>query len=514
MRLPWLTLGVIAANVATYLAVGPLRAAEVDVLVRAGGKAAALILDLGQTWRLLTANLLHKGLFHLALNMAALLAAGGMLENTYRRLDLALLLLMSGVGAISASLWLSDAISVGASGVLFGCLGALAVLFVQHRSALPPWHRRVLVEAGLPLALVFLAVGFATPGVDVAAHAGGLAVGLCLTPWLRPRFLDERVRRGRNAALALGMVGVVAAVVFGGRLLGGVLPPLRPERDDGFGIQLPLPRAWRHAADRMGKIAFSNGLPGYGRATLAAEVVLSGEPLDALSQAKRFVAESLAPQALGPQVTGVHAEPPEPLRLSGRDGVRVRAHYGQPSGETELAAYFVPRGDLVYQLVFTWPSALPGYAPVVEALARGIELDEPRALREARGRALLFPGTTRTQGELAEGLRKLGEPKAAVEVLRAVVREAPEVPELRDSLARSLLQAGEVEEGCREARDAAARDPERPSAYELQARCLLARNDPKAALSQLETAARLAPGDERLRAALAALRATVAEGGH
>ena len=511
VRIPWLTLALIAANVAVYLAVRPPDAADVDTLVRAGGKASALVLDVGQTWRLLAANFLHKSLAHLFLNMAALLAAGGMLENAYRRVDLSLLFFASGVGALVASLWLTDAISVGASGILFGGLGAVAVLYFQHRARLPAWHRRILSEAGLPLVVVFLAAGFASPGVDLAAHGGGLLAGLLLTPLLQPRLLGEARRPGRDAAVLAGMAAVAAVLLLGERLPLGALPPLRLERDDGFGIQLPVPREWRHAANRMGKLAFSNGLPGYGRATLAAEVVYSREPLDALAQARRFAAESLTPAALGPGVGAVTTSPPEPIRLSGRDAVRVRARYPEPAGETELVAYFLPRGDVVFQLVFTWPRELPRYAQVVERMARGIAADEPRALREARGRALLFPATPRALGELGEVLRQVGEPLPAAEALREAVRGEPSNLGFRDALARALLQAGEVEEGCRAARDAATYGPERPRAYEAQARCSLARNDARTALGQLEAAAKLAPDDEQLQASLAALRATVEE---
>jgi len=514
IRIPGLTLALVAALVGVHLWVRASQPLDGDVLLRMGGKSAALVLDLGQTWRLLTANFLHKGTTHLLLNAGALLLAGGALENAYRRVAVGVLLFTSGVGALAASVWWTDAVSVGASGILFGCLGAVLVLFVKHRAHLPVWHRRVLSEAGLPLSIVFLVVGFVAPGGDRAAHAGGLLVGLGLTPWLRPRLLGGERRRAREALALAGMAAVALSLGLGESLFAGVLPPLRLERDDGFGIQLSLPWEWRHTANRLGKLAFSNGLPGHGRATLSAEVVYSGEPLDAQAQARRFTAESLTAGALGLPGSLVSLGPPEVLRLNGREAVRVRAQAADPPGETELSAYFLPRGDLVYQLVFTWPRAMPGYAALVERLSRGIVLDEPKALREARGRALLFPSAPGTLGELGEVLCNLGESASAVEVLRTAVREAPSNVAFREGLARALLQAGQIAEGCRAAEEAAALGPERLGAYMIQARCALARNEPRVALRLIEEAALRAPSDERLRSAVRELRAALEEPGH
>jgi tetratricopeptide (TPR) repeat protein len=292
-------------------------------------------------------------------------------------------------------------------------------------------------------------------------------------------------------------------------LFRGYLPPLRTERDDGFGISIPIPRDWRRGANRLGQLAYFNGLPGLGRAAFAAEAVALDEGADALDQAQRFLKEDLRPQALGAGVTRVASSAPAPTRVADRAAVMVRASFDEPFGTTELLAYFVRRGELVYQLVFSYPASFPRYAAVVNQMLLGIRFDEPRALRQARARALLFPGAPWALATLGESLRQLGEPKAAAEALRAALREQPQSAFFRSQLALALLQAGELDEACKASGAAVERAPKDAQALEADARCELARGNSARALARLSEASALSPSDERLRRAEAALRATL-----
>jgi membrane associated rhomboid family serine protease len=116
-RFPWITSGLIFINLIVYvLSVqeGPM---DIDAMVRFGGKVGTLITDLGEVWRLFTANFLHRDPMHIGLNMFVLLNVGGALENAYRRLDYLWLLMVSGLATMTLSLFLSDAVSLGASGI-------------------------------------------------------------------------------------------------------------------------------------------------------------------------------------------------------------------------------------------------------------------------------------------------------------------------------------------------------------------------------------------------------------
>src|SRR5690606_28048830 len=123
-------------------------------------------------------------------------------------------------------------------------------------------------------------------------------------------------------------------------------------------------------------------------------------------------------------------------------------------GVTHLRALFVPRGEFVYQLVFTWPEAFPRYAGVVERMVAELRLEEPAMLREARGGALLVPGPSERLAEVGAALRRWGRSEEAGEPLREAVRLAPSSVETRVELARAYLEAGQVEEGCHAAEKA------------------------------------------------------------
>jgi membrane associated rhomboid family serine protease len=509
-RVPWVTLGVVLAQVGAYLwtaAAGPL---DVDAMVRFGAKVGPLITEAGQLWRLLTANFLHRDGLHLGVNVLVLLAAGAVLEGTWRRLEYGALLLAAGLATMTCSLLWAAEVSVGASGMAYGCVGALIALGRRHRAVLSPLARRMAGEGVLPTVLVFLWMGWTSVGVDNAGHLGGFGAGLLVGLFLVP----ERSSSGepREAVLLrVGGVVAVALVLAGLGVLGRSM--WRVERDEVFGVSVAMPGSWRQGADRLGRLAFSNGLPGVGRASFAAEAIEAGEPGDGELQARRFVETALLPHAVVPEGKPVAIRGPEPAWVNGRRAQRVQAELHGPEGITFLSALFVPCGEFVYQLVFTWPEAFPGYARVVERMVAELRLEEPAALREARARALLVPGASEPLHLLGTALRRWGRPAEAVEPLREAVRLAPSQVGTRVELARALFESGSVEEGCHAAEEAQVYGPSETVALEAGVRCELARGDTERALLRLEEARRVDPRDPRLRAAEAALRATLQAGG-
>ncbi len=510
LRFPWITSALIAVNVAIYalsIRDGPM---DIDAMVRFGGKVGPLVTDLGEFWRIFTANFLHRDALHIGLNMFVLFNVGGALENTYRSLDYVWLLIVSGVATMTVSLFLSDAVSLGASGMVYGCLGGLVVFGLKYRSILPSRYRRVMGEAAIPTVIALLLIGLTSAGVDNWAHLGGLGAGLVTALFVRPRLLaDVEHAWWTPAVRALPSLALVFVVLFGQAMFADQLPTLRVERDDGFGISVPVPRDWRRGANRLGQLAYYNGLPGLGRATFAAEAVQTGEAADPAELARRFVDESLKPDVLGPEVLKVTAAKPVPAKVAERDALLVRADFEEPFGTTHLVAYFVPRGELVYQLVFSYPAAFPRYAHVVEQMVAGMRFEEPRALREARARALLFPNSQWALGLLGETLRRQGEPVEAAEALGGAVRAQPSNAELRTQLALSLLQAGQIEEACTAAQAAVLYAPRSAAALEVDARCELERGNLDRALARLGEARAQAPNDDRLKQVEAKLRAAV-----
>lgn len=499
-RVPWVTLAVALAALGVYrwsAAAGPL---DVDAVVRAGGKVGPLVVEAGQVWRLASANLLHRDGVHLGFNLGVLLYLGALLEGSLRRRDYAALLVAAGLSTMTCSLVWAEAVSVGASGLVYGCVGALVAFGRRHRELLGPRVGRLFGEAALPTVLVSLWVGWTSVGVDNAGHLGGLMAGLLSGCFLLPKPLAEaEARRVPRATVVVGLALVGALV--GVQVRSG----WRVERDEAFGVAVPLPEGWQRGADRHGRLAFTNGLPGLGRATFAAEAIEAGEPGDGEAQARHFREAFLS------EAEAVRG--PEAAVVDGRPAQRLRAELRGPGGGTHLVALFVPRGERVYQLVLTWPEVFPRYAAVVERTVAGLRFEEPAVLREARGRALLLPGTPGPLRALGETLRRWGQPEEALEPLARAVRLAPSDVGTRVELARALLEAGEVEEGCHAAEEALVYGPSEVRAHEVGVRCELARGDVARALWRLEAARRVDPLDARLRAAEAVLRATVEASG-
>ncbi len=182
----------------------------------------------GEWWRLLTSMFLHFGLIHLGFNMWVLSDAGRLVERLVGNTGFLLLYLFSGVmGSLTSLFWRSDVISAGASGAVFGVIGALGGFVLLRRDTVPPHVLRHL-RGSLGLFVIYnLIFGLAVPGIDLAAHLGGLftgaACGLIMSRPLRPEgaFLG---RAARNLLVLL-----LAAVAVPGAL--ALLPAPPPDVD-------------------------------------------------------------------------------------------------------------------------------------------------------------------------------------------------------------------------------------------------------------------------------------------
>jgi len=134
-----------------------------------------------QWYRMLTSSFIHFGLAHLVNNLILLICLGSYLERRYGKVRYVILYLVSALGSSLVSmghmLYTQDmAVSGGASGVVFGMVGALLFLVLQNRGRFEDLSlRRFLLMMALALYN-----GFATSGVDNAAHVGGLIVGFAV----------------------------------------------------------------------------------------------------------------------------------------------------------------------------------------------------------------------------------------------------------------------------------------------------------------------------------------------
>ncbi|WP_263772617.1 rhomboid family protein [Propionivibrio soli] len=188
--------------------------AGADKLLLWGGNAASEV-QKGDWWRLVSATFLHSGLMHVAMNMFGLYAAGVTVERIYGSYPFLLIYFASGLLGSALSLHFSaqQTVSVGASGAVFGITGALLVAVLQHRGTLPRTFSKQTISGVGFFILYSLVQGFTHPGIDNAAHIGGL-LGGCLTALILPERFDFETFNGalRQRALAAFVAAGVAIV--------------------------------------------------------------------------------------------------------------------------------------------------------------------------------------------------------------------------------------------------------------------------------------------------------------
>jgi len=151
-----------------------------------------LFIQAGQYWRLITPIFLHIGIFHLLVNMFALRILGSDIESLFGTGRFLIIYLVSGVGGTIASMVFNSSISAGASGAIFGLIGAEAVFLYINRHSLGLFSDQRL-QSLLGIIIINLLFGFATPGIDNAGHIGGLLTGALVGWLLAPRYEETPV---------------------------------------------------------------------------------------------------------------------------------------------------------------------------------------------------------------------------------------------------------------------------------------------------------------------------------
>ena len=165
-----------------------------DLVTSLGAKSNFDILN-GQYWRLVTPIFVHGGAYHLLINMYSLYAIGPAVEQFYGRERMLIVYFSSAVTGSLLSVAFSPARSVGASGAIFGLLGALGGFLYLHRNAFGNFGRLQLRQIVM-VALINLAIGF-MPGIDNWGHLGGLIGGVALAYVLGPRYTPVQLAPDR-----------------------------------------------------------------------------------------------------------------------------------------------------------------------------------------------------------------------------------------------------------------------------------------------------------------------------
>jgi rhomboid protease GluP len=225
-----LVLGVCGALFVASLAASPsvggggllgLLAPDGFTLARFGATGGIAVYDYGRWWTIFSCAWLHGGLLHIAFNMMAakdLIPAVAHLYGPARTIVIYVVAGASGA-LLTSSLWhympegvpyllRGSPLSIGASGAIFGLMGALA--YYSRRGG-----SRALGEYVWRWAITGLIMGVAMPGIDNWGHVGGFAGGYLVSRWLDP-LLPER---GDHVIAAVVCLGVSAASIVASLLV-------------------------------------------------------------------------------------------------------------------------------------------------------------------------------------------------------------------------------------------------------------------------------------------------------
>ena len=178
-------------------------------LVQFGAMVRELVWE-GELYRLLTSSFLHIGVFHLLCNMYCLYIVGGEVENFYGKWKFLLIYLGSAVLGNLLSMATTSGVAAGASGAIFGLFGALIYFGYHYRVYLGSVIRSQII----PLVILNLGLGFMLPGIDNAAHIGGLIGGILLSALLGVKYKSTKMEKINGFILTLIFTAFLVYLAF------------------------------------------------------------------------------------------------------------------------------------------------------------------------------------------------------------------------------------------------------------------------------------------------------------
>ncbi len=213
---PTFTYALIGLNVAAFIfsavAGGGLNATRAGggTVIDHGALFGPAIADQHEYWRLITSGFLHAGFLHIGLNMYLLYVLGQMLEPMLGHVRFVAVYFAALLcGAFGALLLEPTSLTIGASGAIFGLMGATVV--EQHGRGIDP------MQSGIgPLILLNLALSFVISNISIGGHVGGLIGGVAAAYALRLAAQRRSLTLGLVGCAVIGAVGVARALAAAG----------------------------------------------------------------------------------------------------------------------------------------------------------------------------------------------------------------------------------------------------------------------------------------------------------
>ena len=207
MKYPIVTYLLIALNVILYVI--PVLTNSYDTIINNFCVYGPLI-KAGQYYRIITGAFLHGGILHLAFNCYALYVIGSQLESYLGKVRYLIIYLFSAVTASLFSMIFNSNPSIGASGAIFGLMGALVYFGYHYRVYLG----NVLKSQIIPLILFNLLIGALSTGIDNFAHIGGLIGGLLITSALGIKYKSSTSQMVNGWILSVIYLGFIIFMAF------------------------------------------------------------------------------------------------------------------------------------------------------------------------------------------------------------------------------------------------------------------------------------------------------------
>ena len=171
----------------------------------------ALVKD-GSPIRILTSIFLHAGLIHYLMNAYALILLGKQVENFYGHLKTLIIFIFSGVvgNLLSLILMADNDISVGASGAIFGLMGALLYFAINQRT----YMAEALKKEILPVIIINLLLGFMVTGINMYAHIGGLIGGMLAAIFVGIKYKTTKFEKINGFIASILLVVILVFFIY------------------------------------------------------------------------------------------------------------------------------------------------------------------------------------------------------------------------------------------------------------------------------------------------------------
>ncbi len=217
-KTPYVTYAIIAICMLLYLLTSFMGANFIEqnpnILYRYGALVNLSIIgsNYGELFRLVSSVFLHASLIHLLCNMYSLYVIGPQLENFFGKTKFIIIFLVSGVigNLLSIPVLQDNVVSVGASGAIFGLLGAMLYFGYHYRVYLSG----VIKSQIIPLIILNLAIGFVSSGINNFAHIGGLIGGVLISMAVGVKYKSNKFDIINGIIMSIIFIGFLVYIAF------------------------------------------------------------------------------------------------------------------------------------------------------------------------------------------------------------------------------------------------------------------------------------------------------------